>query len=137
MKIWNALTKGFRKGKWRKEDSNLYRYAENEVRLAGLLDTEDIYGDMLGKAVLELVEVFARQGHSGMSAGITLEAFNLVAYFKPLTSINYADESQWNEVSPGMHQHSRRSTTFSDDGLLTWYDLEEEPRIHHTIGGSE
>ena len=141
MSIFSRIKASFNRGKhngqWRKEDSNLYAYAENEVRLAGLLDDEGMYGDMLGKAVLELVEVFARQGHSGMSASVTLEVFNLVANFKPLTPIDYSDLTQWNEVGEGVYQHTRRSTTFSNDGLKTWYDLEEDPKIYHPIYPSQ
>lgn len=42
--------------------SNLVDHATRELALSGV--DEDIYGDMTSKAVLELLEVFANQGHT-------------------------------------------------------------------------
>lgn len=42
----------------------------------GLYDPDSDYGGMIGKAVEDLSLSWSKQGHSGMSAEITLEVFN-------------------------------------------------------------
>lgn len=121
-----------KKDNWSRDDSRLYQHALTELDLAGLLEDEGLYGDMIGKAVLDLVEVFARQGHSGMSAGITLDIFNRVASFGVLTPLDYT-YFQWVRHADDVWQHKRKSSVFSADQGKTWYDLEEEPRVYHPI----
>lgn len=108
--------------------SNLVKHAKKELKLAGLFDKDSDYDGMLGEAVLELVKVFAKQGHSGFSANITLKLFNEVASFKPLTPIGKSKD-EWMNVSDmsnsPMWQNTRRSTTFSRDGGKTWYDIDD------------
>lgn len=108
--------------------SNLVAHAKNELQLAGLFDEDSDYNGALGKAVLELVKVFAKQGHSGFSAAMTLKLFNEVANYKPLTPIGKSKD-EWMDIS-GMSidptwQNKRRSTTFSRDGGKTWYDIDD------------
>jgi hypothetical protein len=50
---------------------NKYEWLKNQ----GLFDEDSDYGGMLGEAVLELVKVFSKQGHSGFSAMLTKEMF--------------------------------------------------------------
>ena len=113
--------------------SNLVKHAENELKLAGLFDKDSDYEGMLGDAVLELVKVFAKQGHSGFSANMTLQLFNEVANFKNLTPIG-KDKDEWMDVSEmssePMWQNKRRGTTFSRDGGKTWYDI-DDPKLNN------
>ena len=108
--------------------SNLVNHAKEELKLAGLFDKDSDYGGMLGEAVLELVEVFSKQGHSGFSAHQTLELFNTVASYKPLTAIG-STKAEWVDVAGNMGepmwQNKRRGTTFSRDGGKTWYDIDD------------
>jgi hypothetical protein len=108
--------------------SNLIDHAEHELNLAGLLDKNSDYNGAIGEAVLELVRVFSKQGHSGFSASQTLHLFNEVASFKSLTPIGKSDD-EWINVSEmsvePMWQNKRRSTTFSRDGGKTWYDIDD------------
>lgn len=64
--------------------SNLVNHAEKELKKAGLFDRDSDYDGMLGDAVLELVTVFAKQGHSGMSAQMTRELFYKLSNFEDL-----------------------------------------------------
>lgn len=111
--------------------SNLVKHAEKELKLAGLFDKDSDYDGMLGKAVLELVKVFAKQGHSGFSANWTLQVFNDVASYKPLTPIGKS-KGEWMNVSDTaeseMWQNTRRGTTFSRNGGKTWYDI-DNPKL--------
>lgn len=115
--------------------SSLVDHAKYELELAGMFDKDSDYDGMLGNAVLELVKVFAKQGHSGFSAGRTLALFDAVANFKNLTPIGTTDD-EWMDVAEmtadgkGMWQNKRRGTTFSRDGGKTWYDI-DDPKLNN------
>ena len=112
---------------------SLVKHAEYELKLAGLFDKDSDYDGMLGEAVLELVKVFAKQGHSGFSAHQTLKIFNEVANFKPLTPIGKSKD-EWVDQSEAsgkpMWQNKRRGTTFSRDDGKTWYDI-DDPKLNN------
>tara|TARA_Y100000296_G_C5133042_1_gene236621 strand:+ start:127 stop:447 length:321 start_codon:yes stop_codon:yes gene_type:complete len=75
--------------------SNLVEYAKQELEAAGLFDKDSDYDGMLGTAALELVEVFAKQGHSGFSASIVTSLVNKLFKYEPLgplTGEDYEDE---------------------------------------------
>ena len=107
--------------------SNLLEHAKSEMRRAGLYGADAYCGGMIPAAVERMVEVFAAEGHSGMSAGLTLAVFDKVARFQALTPISSAP-SEWRDVSEysgePMWQNLRQSTAFSKDGGKTWYDLD-------------
>lgn len=113
--------------------SNLVKHAKEELKLAGLFDKDSDYDGMLGEAVLELVKVFAKQGHSGFSANWTLDVFDKVARYKPLTAIG-TTKDEWMNVSDmstePTWQNRRRSSTFSRDGGKTWYDI-DDPKLNN------
>ena len=109
--------------------SNLVKHAEYELKLSGLLDKDSDYDGMLGKAVLELVKVFAKQGHSGFSAHQTIRIFKEVASYKPLSPIG-TTKDEWIEVGTDMWQNKRRSSTFSRNGGKTWYDI-DDPKLNN------
>jgi hypothetical protein len=107
---------------------NLRNHAETELALAAAGDT--LYGEHLPKAVLELVDCFAAQGHSGMSAGICLRLFAKVAAYEPLSPLTGADD-EWNEIGMGRFQNKRCSRVFKDGGRA--YDV--EGRVFRTPDG--
>jgi len=107
---------------------NLSEYAKDELTRAGLFDEDSDYNGMLGKAVMDLVEVFADQGHSGFSAGMTLSIFNRVASYMPLTPVTSdPDELFFHEADAaggdGLWQSRRQPDLFSKDGGKTWYSV--------------
>jgi hypothetical protein len=59
--------------------SRLVEHATKELVRVGLLDHDADYDGQLGVDVLELMIVFAKQGHSGSSAEITIELFTKLA----------------------------------------------------------
>src|ERR1700733_16312135 len=108
----------------------LVEHAERELRDAGLFDPDSNYGGMLGEAVMELVKVFAAQGHSGGSAHVTISLFHRVASYKllgpmknPMVSGEYIDHSDTHGGNP-VYQSTRLSSVFSEDGGRTWYDID-------------
>lgn len=104
--------------------SNLVSHARFELEKAGLFDKEkDFYGGMTGKSVIELIELFAKQGHSGMSAPIVISLFKELANFKPISPIT-GDDDEWNEVGDEMFQNKRLSSVLKDgkDGRPYYLD---------------
>jgi hypothetical protein len=106
-------------------------HAKYELAKAGLFDKDSDYGGMIGKAVLELAQTFAKQGHSGMSAAWVRELFNKLANYETLTPItNEAEE--WNDVTEytgdgkQLFQNKRNPAVFSKDGGETWYNVNEK-----------
>jgi hypothetical protein len=104
----------------------LVDHAKTELEIAGLLSEEgDFYGGMTGKAVLELMEVFSKQGHSGMSAPIVADIFKKLANYEPLVPITGKDE-EWveafkDENNQPVFQNLRESGLFKDaDGKVTY-----------------
>lgn len=120
-------------------NENLCAFAKKELGLAGLFDKDSDYDGMLGEAVMELMQVFSGQGHSGCSAAMTMAIFDKLADWKPLTELtDNADE--WNDISeyqggkPGW-QSSRSPSCFSEDGGKTYWDIDEDYYKHTDENG--
>ena len=91
---------------------NLTDYAKRELESFGAFDKDkDFYGGMTGESVMALVELFASQGHSGMSAPIVLKLFGKVVSFLPLGPLT-GEDSEWNEVGDDTFQNNRCSEVF-------------------------
>lgn len=131
--IANARAEGWRVVDVIKE--NLTDYAQKELERAGLFDKDSDYGGMLGEAVLALIELFAKQDHSGFSAGLTRELFNKLSSFKPLTEIT-DDPDEWISVTDcgdknkPIWQSSRSPSLFSNDEGKTYWDIDEDYFYH-------
>jgi len=107
---------------------SLVEHAEEELRRVGWFDTSSDYAGEIGPAVIELVKVFARQGHSGGSASLVVMLFSRVAMHEllspledPMKSGEYIAHS---EREGGCYQSTRLCSVFSADGGLTWYDID-------------
>ena len=117
--------------------TNLTSHAKTELKMAGLFDDDSDYNGGLGDSVLELIQVFAKQGHSGYSAGRTLQLFVRLANYKELAPLTN-DPDEWNEVSKyfdgkPMYQSRRNPTAFSDDNGLTYYFVSEKENGKFTM----
>ena len=104
---------------WRRGPGNLVLHAKRELEIAKV--SEAGYDGMLTDAVLELVELFGRQGHSGMSASMTTSLVEKLMRFEPLTPLTGADD-EWNDVSENsskergtVFKNRRCSHVFKDD----------------------
>lgn len=105
---------------------SLVQHAEQELRRAGLFDKDADYGGDTGKAVLELMIVFAAQGHSGASAGLTIDLFRRLASYETLTPVgNPAKTGEYIEHGDDSWQSTRDPSVFSDDRGRTWYHLDK------------
>lgn len=129
-------------------------HAMSEFRAAGWVDESGNYCDpmqkMVCEALLELLDVFAKQGHSGFSASYTRNAFNKLANLEPLAPLT-GEEWEWVEVCEGTFQNRRDGRVFKDasrfDGQpyfiegIVFYDVVkdkdgEEFKSHFTCGDS-
>lgn len=118
-------------------NENLTGHARRELELAGMFDKEVEGSEAAGswnvlcaEAVIELMEVFAGQGHSGFSASMTQDLFSRLSKFEALTELT-DNSDEWNDISemqsgePGW-QSSRNPSCFSEDGGKTYWDISED-----------
>ena len=92
--------------------SNLVDYAKEELKRIGMIDSGEAYNDWTTEAILDLVELFASQGHSGFSASYVVNAFSRLAMFKPLSPLTGEDD-EWNDIGDCL-QNKRYSAVFKD-----------------------
>lgn len=98
--------------------SNLVDYAKEELKRMGMIDSGEPYNDVVAKAILDLIELFASQGHSGFTAPYTVNVFKRLAMYKPLSPLT-GEDSEWIEVEPGLYQNKRYSSVFKEkDGKV-------------------
>ena len=99
--------------------SKLTDHAKRELEHIGAFTKDsDFYEGMTGNAVMELIEVFDKQGHSGMSANIVLRLFNKLADFKPISPLTF-DDSEWHtrtrfDKDDDTYQNERDSAVFKE-----------------------
>lgn len=97
--------------------SNLVDYAKDELKRIGMIDSGDPYNDFATKAILDLIELFASQSHSGFTASYVENAFHRLSMFKPLSPLTGKDD-EWNDVGDGLFQNKRYFSVFKDkDGI--------------------
>ena len=111
------------------EESNLMRHARRELQEAGWFSLDSDYGGLIGEAVMQMMEQFSSEGHSGCSADICLGLFQRLARYKLLVPINnpmesgeYMDHSDKSGYT--CYQSTRLSSLFSNDGGKNWHDID-------------
>lgn len=113
--------------------SNLVEHAKSELRIIGYTgeEPEDDPNKWMWDGVIEVVEKFAAQGHSGSSAAYALGVIQKVLNFENVTPLTN-DPVTWGEVGMGagddVWQSRRRSDAFSHDGGITYYLL-DDPKL--------
>ena len=103
---------------------NLVDYAKDELKRIGMIDSGEEYNDLAAEAILDLIELFSSQGHSGFSAPYVAGMFHRLAMFKPASPLTGEDD-EWNVSLCGDDslQNKRYSAVFKDkDG--TAYNIE-------------
>lgn len=80
--------------------------------------------------ILELLEVFSKQGHSGMSAPYVIGMFFKLANHEPITPLT-GEDSEWEKVDFQTLQNVRCSRVFKNINTGETYDIQgkvfEEP----------
>ena len=97
--------------------SNLIKHAEHELKAIDMLDSGDEMNELMCKHLLELLNTFSQQGHSGFSANYCLELFTKLAKFEPLAPLT-GEDWEWVDVADQdgtLYQNKRCSHVFKDD----------------------
>ena len=136
---------------------NVYeKFAREEFRAAGWTDENGDIKDemqaMICAGVLDLLNVFEKQGHSGSSAPYMINLFTKLANFKPIAPIT-GEDWEWNNVGRDgdiggrLYQNKRCSSVFKNDtgaydidGKVFWewnigYETGEPYKSYYTNGG--
>lgn len=120
-------------------NENLVSHCKRELKYAGLFNKDSDYNGMIAKAVLELIKIFSKQGHSGFSAAWVRELFHKLANFETLTPIT-SDANEWQDVSKysndksnTLFQNKRNPAIFSKDNLRTWYNVNDVQNVNESI----
>lgn len=79
--------------------SELLKHAQHELTLIGAGEDATDYDGLLRKAVLDIVEAFSKQGHSGLSASMTVAMVEKLLRFQPLSPLTGA-EDEWIPIDP-------------------------------------
>ena len=99
-------------------------YGRKELERVGYFkEGDDPYNDAVANGILELLEVFDNQGHSGFTAPYTAQMFHRLAMFKPITPLTGEDD-EWNEVGTDVFQNKRYSAVFKDGKNGKAYNIE-------------
>lgn len=91
---------------------SLLIHAKQELEAAGLFDKNSDYNGMIAESVMQLMQVFSMQGHSGMCAAIVSELFGKLSKYLPITPIK-CDDSEWVDVGE-IYQNKRLTACFKD-----------------------
>lgn len=93
--------------------------AKSEITRAGLLDKDSDYEGMIGTALIELVDMFGKQGHSGMSARLVAQLFTDLVNGRPLSPLT-DNPDEWMMIEfDGTKQNKRCSDVFmKPDGTV-------------------
>jgi hypothetical protein len=125
------------------EASCLATHGRKELELAGMYDSEvdgskalGAWNKLTADAVVELLDVFGNQGHSGMSGEMALELFCRLGRFENLTEIT-DDPDEWidrtKESGEPFWQNDRNYSIFSNDGGKTHWHLDSPKDIKTSV----
>ena len=103
---------------------NLIEYAKTELDKLGLgkensTDIDGLWNTEISKDVMELLEVFSRQGHSGISSSQVISLFSQLAGYSPLSPLT-GEDSEWVQVAEDLYQNKRASHVFKDSKNVAW-----------------
>lgn len=107
---------------WLVGETNSIKHAKRELA-PSLKGRENGPSKWMADNLIELIAVFAAQGHSGTSAGWCINSFKALANFEPLGPLTGADD-EWHEYSDGLFQNMRCSHVFKDGKNGQPYDSE-------------
>jgi len=118
--------------------SNYHKHAIEEMKRIGFRFVEDGYpiqdpneefdvNAEMAMCVLDILDVFGKQGHSGMSASYCLQILEKVMKFEPITPLT-GDDDEWNCIADErtngeeIYQNKRCSHVFKRNGQA--YDID-------------
>lgn len=102
--------------------SRLVKFAMRELELCGYTRGCSRINRLMRDNIIELLTVFAEQGHSGFSANYAINIFNKLARFKTISPLTFK-EDEWEEPCnlAGTRQNKRDSRFFKNaDGSISY-----------------
>lgn len=103
--------------------SNLIDYAKEEL---SKIYTEEALKEPYNKfaydSIMTLVTTFSNQCHTGFTAPYTINMFERLAMFKPVTPLTGEDD-EWIKINDSTWQNKRCSSVFKNDSGQA-YDIE-------------
>lgn len=131
--------------------NNLEKHAREEFRAAGWIDENGNFKDDMQAAIcadiLDLLNLFSKQGHSGLSGSYALNMFNRLVDFKAITPLT-GEDWEWTHVADNLWQNKRCSSVFKNengeahdiDGKVFWeWNVSQENgkpyKSYYTNGG--
>lgn len=99
--------------------------AKDEFERLGWNSSEDEMQKMMCDNIIELLETFAKQGHSGFSAIYAIDLFEKLVRHEPLSALT-GDDSEWEDLSQfGSTEPAFQNKRFSEvfkrqDGSAYW-----------------
>jgi hypothetical protein len=111
--------------------SNLIEYAEAELDRAGLGEPDADYNGKLKTAVLDIIQLFSSQGHSGLSAAMVTDMVARLMNFEPLTPLT-GEPDEWVELNfhPDMAAQNKRYSSVFRRADGTAYDINARRCLH-------
>lgn len=122
--------------------SNLIEFAKNELKIIEDSCKDDAEGlkmqQAIDKNILDIIEMFSKQGHSGSTAMYTINMLDKLLSYKPITPLT-GEDNEWEKLDYGddiAYQNKRcpsvfktadgkcyntEAKVFSDDNGHTWY----------------
>lgn len=129
--------------------SNLLEHARNELKLIGMTeDADDEMNAAMTKDILQLIEIFSEQGHSGFSANYCISMFEKLARYETIAPLT-GEDSEWTDVGAyegrTVYQNKRASNVFkevNENGTSMAYQMEryifrEPDGVCFTRGGED
>jgi hypothetical protein len=105
--------KEIKEKKFKNYESNLMNFAQSELKIAGLFDDDSDYNGAIATAIMELMNVFSKQEHSGFSGSMVIDLFKKLAKFQPITPIMGTDD-EWTDCEDNLYQNKRCSAIFKN-----------------------
>lgn len=132
--------------------SNLIKHANREFDLLGYptltreqirskdTDLTQAWDAAIRKAALEIITMFAKQGHSGGSASTIIQITHQLMQYKPLSPLTN-DPNEWHQIDnsmlinnePDTWQSIRNPEAFSLDGGKTFYILSQKRKYIYKV----
>lgn len=90
--------------------------------------------DLIERNIIEIVDTFAKQGHSGSSAAYCIPIINKLLKQEPISPLT-GSEDEWTEIGEGVFQNKRFSSVFKDKDRFNGEPYWIEGKIFSDDGG--
>ena len=97
---------------------SLVDHAKREFEVLGWPGDDEMQ-EMICNNILEMLEVFDKQGHSGSSAAYAIGLLKSLINFDPISPLT-GEDGEWIEVGDGIYQNNRDGEVFKENGEAYW-----------------